>query len=104
MGCEIRCSGNILGFKINIFVHNKRNDQKTATMKRMQSYATLYSVINRACTKHIRAHYKQIVTKKNVMWKKRKTKCGLIRWHLVGYEKISSFLLTSGSSYLLLIS
>ena len=104
MGCEIRCSGNILGFKINIFVHNKRNDQKTDTMKRIQSYVTLHSVINRARTKHIRAHYKQIVTKKNVMWKKRKTKCGLIRWHLVGYEKISSFLLTSGSSYLLLIS
>jgi hypothetical protein len=43
---------NILG--TNFCVHNKRNDQKTATMKRMQSYVTLHSVTNRACTKHIR--------------------------------------------------
>jgi hypothetical protein len=72
MGCEIRYSGNILGFKINIFVHNKRNDQKTATMKRMQSYVTLHSATNRACTKHIRAHYKQIVTKKKRNVEKKK--------------------------------
>jgi hypothetical protein len=40
-------------------------------MKRMQSYVTLLSVINRACTKHIRTHYKQIVTNKHNMEKKK---------------------------------
>jgi hypothetical protein len=38
----------------------------------MQSYVTLHSVTNRACTKHIRAHFKQIVTKKKRNVEKKK--------------------------------
>jgi hypothetical protein len=37
----------------------------------MQSYVTLYSVINWARTKHIRTHYKQIATNKHNMEKKK---------------------------------
>jgi hypothetical protein len=53
-----------------LFILNE-NDQKTVTMKRMQSYVTLHSVINRARTKHIRTHYKQLVTNKHNMDKKK---------------------------------